>query len=124
MRLLLLHSTAHELKIVHGEGYWLRDPSPREADVMKVLALNHRAQGIISWLWPTSEILAAAHGALASVVTKSPVLDFLVGGDTPHPVRVVVPGSYRRSRFGVLGCGQQDAGERRERRLRRHRAGC
>ena len=48
---------------------------------------SHDAKGVISWVWPTSDDLAAIHGALASVVTKSPVLDFLVR-EKPRRIKV------------------------------------
>ncbi|KAG7288913.1 hypothetical protein NEMBOFW57_005273 [Staphylotrichum longicolle] len=76
----------------HGEDYWLRDPSVEESWVMALLALNHDAKGVISWLWPTSEALAGAHGKLASVVTRGEVVGFLVGGE-PRKVEVEVPGT-------------------------------
>ncbi|KAK1761012.1 hypothetical protein QBC47DRAFT_291364 [Echria macrotheca] len=76
----------------HGEGYWLRDPSPAESWAMVVLALNHAAKGIISWVWPTSDILARAHGELARVVTNAPVVDFLVAGEGPDPIKVEIEG--------------------------------
>ncbi|KAK5662966.1 hypothetical protein OQA88_6378 [Cercophora sp. LCS_1] len=77
----------------HGQDYWFRDPSVDESFVMAVLGLNHGAQSIISWVYPTSEILGRAHGQLANVITKSPVVDFLVGGDRPNRVEVRVPGA-------------------------------
>lgn len=76
----------------HGEDYWLRDPSVEESWVMALLALNHGAKGVISWLWPTSEALAGAHGKLAGVVTRGEVVGFLVGGE-PRKVEVEVPGT-------------------------------
>ncbi|KAL2256109.1 hypothetical protein VTK26DRAFT_2173 [Humicola hyalothermophila] len=77
----------------HGEDYWLRDPSTGEEEVMNMLAVNHGARGVISWLWPTSPRLAETHGRLAKVLTASPVLEFLVGGgDGPWPLTVEVPG--------------------------------
>ncbi|KXX76531.1 hypothetical protein MMYC01_205990 [Madurella mycetomatis] len=84
---------AHNPQSFHGQDYWLRDPTVGEEHVMNVLAFNHGAQGIISWLWPTSETLAAAHGELASVVTKAPVLNFLVGGDGPTPIQAEANGT-------------------------------
>ncbi|KAH8879649.1 hypothetical protein GQ53DRAFT_800146 [Thozetella sp. PMI_491] len=77
----------------HGEDYWFRDPSPEEEYVMGSLALNHGAQGLISWVWPASNILGTAHGAFAKVITASPVLDFLVGGDRPHKINATAGGS-------------------------------
>ena len=77
----------------HGQDYWFRDPSPAESHVMVLLSVNHGAQGAISWLYPTTVRLAEAHGALAKVLTKSPVVDFIVGGDRPHPVKNVTVAS-------------------------------
>jgi hypothetical protein len=84
---------AHNPQSFHGQGYWLRDPSRDEEHVMNVLAFNHGARGIVSWLWPTSAALAAAHGELASVVTHPPVLQFLVGGDGPNAIKVRANGT-------------------------------
>ncbi|KAK3945156.1 hypothetical protein QBC46DRAFT_435993 [Diplogelasinospora grovesii] len=75
-------------------GYWARDPSPEEEYAMTLLALNHGAQSMISWAYPTTaganqtitNILAPAHGRLARVIATSPVVDFLVGNDRPHPI--------------------------------------
>lgn len=77
----------------HGEDYWLRDPSVEESWVMALLAVNHGAKGVISWLWPTSEALAGAHGKLAGVVTGEEVVRFVVGGEGPRNIEVEVPGT-------------------------------
>lgn len=82
----------HNPQSFHGEGYWARDPTAEEEWVMALLAVNHGARGIISWVWPASEVLGRAHGELAKVLTVSPVLDFVVGGDGPHKVEVGVQG--------------------------------
>ena len=80
----------HNPQSFHGQGYWARDPTRPEQFVMNLLSLNHGAQGVISWVWPTSAILARAHGELASVVTSEPVLDFLVAAARPARARVSV----------------------------------
>lgn len=67
----------------HGEDYWFRDPTDDEALAMNGLAWNHGAKGSISWTWPASDRLGVTHGQLAKVVTKSPVLDLMLG-DGPH----------------------------------------
>lgn len=77
----------------HGQDYWFRDPSVEESWVMAALGVNHGAQSVISWVFPTSEILARAHGMLSRVVTRAPVVNFLVGGDRPNKVEVRVPGT-------------------------------
>ncbi|KAK3373605.1 hypothetical protein B0T24DRAFT_553079 [Lasiosphaeria ovina] len=84
---------AHNPQSFHGEDYWLRDPSVDEELVMNALALNHGAQALVSWVWPASAPLGAAHGAMAKVVAASPVVDFLVGGDRPHPAAAESAGS-------------------------------
>ncbi|KAK0626400.1 hypothetical protein B0T14DRAFT_424224 [Immersiella caudata] len=76
----------------HGQDYWIRDPSPPESHVMVALSLNHGAASIISWLYPTSSLLARAHGALSRVITNSPVVDFLFGA-RPVPLGVKAPGT-------------------------------
>lgn len=81
----------HNPQSFHGEGYWSRDPTPEEEWVMVLLGVNHGAKGMISWVWPASEVLGRAHGDLAKVLTVSPVVDFVVGGDRPHAVDVGVP---------------------------------
>ncbi|EAQ90539.1 hypothetical protein CHGG_02474 [Chaetomium globosum CBS 148.51] len=67
----------------HGENYWLRDPGVEESWVMVLLAVNHGVKGVISWVWPTSEVLAVAHGELARVLARGEVLGFVVGGEGP-----------------------------------------
>ncbi|KAI0594608.1 hypothetical protein F4775DRAFT_426785 [Biscogniauxia sp. FL1348] len=64
-----------------GEEYWARDPTPEEVWVMDVLAFNHGAKGRLAWLYPPSDLLAAAASQLAQVVTVSPVLEFLTGAN-------------------------------------------
>lgn len=81
----------HNPQSFHGEDYWSRDPTAQEEWVMALLAVNHGAKGIISWVWPASDVLGRAHGELSEVLTVSPVVDFVVGGDTPHAVDVGVP---------------------------------
>ena len=63
----------------HGENYWFRDPTVDEEFVMNTLAFNHGAKSIVSWVYPASDSLSEAHGALSRVVTQSPVVEFLVG---------------------------------------------
>ena len=55
---------------------------------MNLIAVNHGAQGVVSWVYPAAEELNVAHGMLAKVLTKSPVVDFIVANDRPHPVGV------------------------------------
>lgn len=80
----------HNPQSFSGEGYWLREPTPQEEDAMNLLGINHASVGIISWLWPASEALGAAHGRLAKVLSREPVLGFLVKGDGPRTSGVVV----------------------------------
>ncbi|KAK2068185.1 hypothetical protein P8C59_002842 [Phyllachora maydis] len=86
----------HNPQSFFGEGYWSRYPTVDEAYTMSILALNHGAQAIISWVWPTTSALAAAHGALARAVSAGPVAAFLAGGDAgarPRPLAVNTPNS-------------------------------
>jgi hypothetical protein len=86
----------HNPQSFFGEGYWLRYPTPEEEYVMVLLALNHGAHSIISWVYPTgsrstmADLLGSAHGNLSRVVTASPAVDFLIGSDRPHPVPITV----------------------------------
>lgn len=62
--------------------YWSRDPTPDEAWVMDLLALNHGAKGRLAWIYPVSEALDEAMSKLARVVTTSPVMNFLTGSNS------------------------------------------
>ncbi|KAI5918383.1 hypothetical protein F4810DRAFT_692544, partial [Camillea tinctor] len=64
-----------------GEEYWARDPTPEEVWVMDILAFNHGAKGRLAWLYPPTNLLAAAASQLAQVVTVAPVLKFLTGAN-------------------------------------------
>jgi hypothetical protein len=77
----------------HGEDYWLRDPSVEESWVMVLLAVNHGAKGVISWVWPTSGVLAKAHGKLATAVTGEEVVKYVVGGEGPRKMEVEASGT-------------------------------
>ncbi|KAK3902920.1 hypothetical protein C8A05DRAFT_15083 [Staphylotrichum tortipilum] len=76
----------------HGEGYWLRDPSVEESWVMVLLGVNHGAVGAVAWVWPTSGVLAGAHGQLARVLTTGEVVGFVVGGGREEGRRRVIGG--------------------------------
>lgn len=85
----------HNPQSFHGEGYWARDPTPDESWAMSLVAVNHGAQGLIAWVYPVagsntttnttanSDVLPAAHGKLAQVLTRSPIVDFIVGNARP-----------------------------------------
>lgn len=75
------------LQQFEGDGYWPRYPTVAETYAMNLLSINHGAKGIISWSFPTEDILASANAAQAKVFTKSPVLDFLTGTQ-PEPVKI------------------------------------
>ncbi|PMD30113.1 hypothetical protein L207DRAFT_641957 [Hyaloscypha variabilis F] len=77
------------LQAFDGEGYWQRLPTDLETWVMALLSFNHGAKGITSWIYPSTNALDAAHGAIAKVVTKAPVEGFLTGA---QPVKVNVEG--------------------------------
>lgn len=77
----------------HGEDYWLRDPSAEESWVMVGLAVNHGAKGVIAWVWPASDVLAAAHGKLATVLAGEEVVGYIIGGEGPNRVEVNAPGT-------------------------------
>lgn len=73
----------------YGEGYWDRNPTVDETWVMNQLALNHGAKSIMIWTFPTTDDLAHANSQQSQVMTKSPVLDFVTGG---QPILVAVHG--------------------------------
>jgi len=73
----------HNPQSFHGEGYWARDPTPDEEYAMNLLAINHGALSIISWVYPAAEVLTVAHGKLAAVVTRAPAVGFIVGNARP-----------------------------------------
>jgi hypothetical protein len=82
----------HNPQSFHGEGYWARDPTAEEEWVMVLLAVNHGAKGVISWVYPAAEGLVEAHGRLAKVLTVEPVVDYVVGGGRARKVDVGVDG--------------------------------
>ncbi|KAI7552295.1 hypothetical protein KC331_g1978 [Hortaea werneckii] len=61
------------------EDYWARDPTIEETWAMQVLSFIHKAKAIMSWDFHEVTPLNRAHGAMAKVVTQSPVSDFLLG---------------------------------------------
>ncbi|KAL3713518.1 hypothetical protein TMatcc_002221 [Talaromyces marneffei ATCC 18224] len=70
-----------------GEGYWSRNPTVNETWVMNQLALNHGAKSIMLWTFPASDELATANSQQAKALTRSPVLEFITGGQ-PKPISV------------------------------------
>lgn len=72
-----------------GEGYWSRDPTAAESWVMNQLAFNHGGTAIMSWIYPTTPVIADAYSKQAKVVTVAPVVDFLLSA---HAQRVSVQG--------------------------------
>ncbi|KAI0536742.1 hypothetical protein GGR58DRAFT_474405 [Xylaria digitata] len=74
----------HNPQVFHGEDYWFRDPTAAEARAMNALAFNRGATGIFGWTWPGSAELFDVHSQMASVVTRAPVRDFLLGGKPAH----------------------------------------
>ena len=76
------------LQAFSGEGYWARDPTAEETWVMMLLSFNHGAKAIMSWTFPTSDVLEQAHGTMSRVASTSPVSDFLLDG---QPTRISIP---------------------------------
>lgn len=68
----------HNPQSFHGEDYWSRGPTVDVEFVMNTLAFSHGAKSVISWVYPASDVLNTARGQLAQVVSKSPVVDFIV----------------------------------------------
>ena len=79
------------LQAFHGE-YWSRDPTAEESWAMLLLSFNHGAKGIVSWIFPTSDILSEAHSTFAKVATVPPVSTILLNAD-PMPVNMGDPAS-------------------------------
>ncbi|KAK3708027.1 hypothetical protein LTR37_011720 [Vermiconidia calcicola] len=77
------------LQAFSGEGYWDRDPTMKESWAMMLLSLNHGAKAIMSWLFPTTDPLSAAHAAFAKVATRAPVSSFLT---STQPTRIAPEG--------------------------------
>ena len=73
------------LQAFFGEYYWSRDPTTEETWVMMILAFNHKAKAMMSWTFPTTTVLASAHGEMAKVAASKDVSRFLLGAD-PVPV--------------------------------------
>lgn len=68
------------LQAFSGDFYWSREPNTAETWVMIVLSLNHRAKGIMSWLFPASDVLNEAHGSFAKAITTPEVSRYLLSG--------------------------------------------
>lgn len=79
----------------HGQDYWFRDPTTEESWAMDLLAVNHGAVGLISWLWPAGDRLGRAHGDLSKVITGGQVVKFLAGEG-------FAPGEKRGERIGPV----------------------
>lgn len=77
------------LQAFSGQAYWSRDPTPSETWVMIVLSINHRAKGIMSWLFPSSVSLNSAHGSFAKAVTAHEASRYLLSG---QPTKINVNG--------------------------------
>lgn len=75
------------LQAFSGDTFWERDPTPAETWAMIVLSINHRAKGIMSWLFPSSVALNDAHGSFAKAVTAREVTRYLLSG---QPTRINV----------------------------------
>ncbi|OAA58002.1 hypothetical protein SPI_06887 [Niveomyces insectorum RCEF 264] len=94
----------HNPQSFHGEGYWARDPTVTEEWAMVLLAVNHGALGIVSWVYPAADALVAAHGQLAQVLaaTTGPVARFVVANDRPQ---VLTADDHSSSSGGGGGSG-------------------
>ncbi|KAF2456422.1 hypothetical protein BDY21DRAFT_287945 [Lineolata rhizophorae] len=64
------------------EMFWRRNPTPEEEVAMVALSVNHDAKGIVGWIYPTTDSIAAATRALARVVTSEEITAFLLGSST------------------------------------------
>ncbi|KAL9036383.1 MAG: hypothetical protein Q9214_006158, partial [Letrouitia sp. 1 TL-2023] len=51
-----------------GQDFWQKDPKGEEWVAMTLLAVNHGAKGIVSWLWPSTQEIEEASGRLAGVI--------------------------------------------------------
>lgn len=75
------------LQAFNGEQYWSRDPTPEETWAMMCLSFNHRAKGIMSWVFPTSPELRMAYSKFARMVAVPPVSIFLLASE-PSPIKL------------------------------------
>lgn len=60
-----------------GEHRQLGGPNADEVVAMSALALNHGAKGVMPWIWPVDDKLAAVHGRFANAVNKGVVRDII-----------------------------------------------
>lgn len=101
------------LQAFSGEDYWSRDPTPEETWVMMLLSFNHHAKGMMSWTFPASSVLEAAHAAMAKVVTAPAVSEFIIGG---QPTAIALPDYpqldvawWRQGHSGLVSMANTDA---------------
>ncbi|KAL7795369.1 hypothetical protein V8C37DRAFT_414731 [Trichoderma ceciliae] len=60
-----------------GKTRLLGGPNADEVVAMSAVALNHGAKGIVPWIWPVDDKLAAVHGRFANAVNKGTVRDLI-----------------------------------------------
>ncbi|KAL9608783.1 MAG: hypothetical protein Q9167_006389 [Letrouitia subvulpina] len=68
------------------QDFWQEDPKGDEWVAMTLLAVNHGAKGIVSWLWPSTQEIEEASGRLAAVILGI-VGKFILGAEE----RKIVP---------------------------------
>lgn len=77
------------LQAFSGEQFWDREPTPEETWAMMILSFNHRAKGIMSWVFPTSSALKKAYAKMAACITHPSVSRFLIGS---QPKKITLTG--------------------------------
>ncbi|CAD0110957.1 unnamed protein product [Aureobasidium uvarum] len=76
-----------------NETFWSRHPSAAEEVVMNLLSVNHAAKGIVMWDFPTRVDILDVTNRLAAVLTREPVVGFLVGAPLTQRLKVVGAGN-------------------------------
>ena len=60
--------------------YWLQTPTAQEEVAMTMLGINHRAKGVVSWIFPTTPDITNVTSFLAPVLTTA-CAKYLLGSE-------------------------------------------
>lgn len=72
-----------------NETFWTRYPTPAEEVVMTLLSINHGAQGIVMWDFPTTAEISGVTERLATVLTTDEIADFFIGQPRTSELKVI-----------------------------------